>query len=352
MAATEGGRFNRMGHPNRSTPQCHESFAIDASLYSDDAREQSLNTRLRVAEALILLAFSASWARSQCAGVPIEVNDYMVVPVEVSGHPVRLALDPIRNVLLDSAWVARTGIETVDSAAAGFGPHARVGGGGPKEYEPRFAVDLQLNVDDLSIHLPPVIVLDVRGPLGASFEGIGGLLGTDLFRGQILSIDPIRKCMNLGPRESAAVPGGEPLEVIRERNRPTVEGKITLPGGEQLPARFLVDFGMSGPVRLSTRFVDQHHLVDRLETSVPEHHETGLGGDLSSLKAGVAAISIGDTTWNDVEVTLARETSGTDADPPWDALIGVGLLKTRKIVYDPAGDRLWLLPATGSPARP
>jgi hypothetical protein len=36
---------------------------------------------------------------------------------------------------------------------------------------------------------------------------------------------------------------------------------------------------------------------------------------------------------------------GADADPPWDGLVGVGLLKSRHIVYDPAGNRFWILPA-------
>ncbi len=317
--------------------------------YAQDMQTRaSSNTILTAALALLPVAGAApAPSRAECSGVPIDVGRYFVVPAAVSGHPVRLVLDPIRNVLLDAAWADEAGIETVDSEAAGYGPNARIGGAGGEEYEPSFAVGLDLVVGDLSIPLPPVVVLDLRTPLGPSFDEVGGLLGTDLFQRRLLTIDAVNGCMTIEPRDRADRPDEEPLKIIRERNRPTVEGVITLSGGEQLSARFLVDFGMSGGVRLSTRFVDANRLADRLETSVPENRETGLGGPLRTLTATVDAVAIGGMEWRGLDIGLARETSGADADPPWDALIGVGLLRTAKVVYDPAGDRLWLLPAGG-----
>ncbi|NKI36244.1 hypothetical protein HFP89_13825 [Wenzhouxiangella sp. XN79A] len=50
---------------------------------------------------------------------------------------------------------------------------------------------------------------------------------------------------------------------------------------------------------------------------------------------------IGKATWTKLDIRLARETGGADADPPWDALIGVGLLRERRVIYDAAGDRFW-----------
>jgi hypothetical protein len=137
------------------------------------------------------------------------------------------------------------------------------------------------------------------------------------------------------------------LRIERRRHRPVVNGAIELADGRLHELTLLLDFGMAGGIRISTRYVDEHRLDERLATTVPQDMETGLGGSLESLETTAASVRLGEATWRDVPVRLARETHGADADPPWDALIGVGLLKNHRLVYDPAGDRLWLLREPG-----
>ncbi len=181
-----------------------------------------------------------------------------------------------------------------------------------------------------------------RGP---AFTNIDGLLGTDLFSEHVLDINIPAGCLEIVPRDRFEAPETQALAVERKRNRPVVKGSIEFPDGERHELSFLLDFGMSGEVRLSTRFVDEHDLDGRLQTTVPERMETGLGGTLRSLETNAAAVELGDARWRNLPIRLARETEGADANPPWDALIGVGLLKTRHIVYDVAGDRFCILPA-------
>lgn len=293
--------------------------------------------------ALILLFPLACHAAPECEGVPISTDQFIVAETRLSGHPARLALDPIRNVLLERQFTEAVGIEVLDAWQVGYEGRVTIGGAGAQEQEPGFAVGLTLEAGQLQEALPPVVVVDLRNPLGSSFADIDGLLGTDLFVDHVLDIDMPSACLRLVPRESFEAPGTPPLEVTRRRHRPVVTGRIDFPEGVRHELSFLLDFGMSGGVRLSTRYVDEHQLDDRLPTTVPDSMETGLGGELRSLETRAAEVKVGEASWRDITVRLARETQGADADPPWDGLIGVGLLKTRRLVYDPTGNRLWIL---------
>jgi hypothetical protein len=294
--------------------------------------------------ALIFLCPFGCHAAVECNGAPISTGHFIVADAALSGHSARLALDPIRNVLLDRQFADTAGIDVLSAQQVGYEGRVSIGAGAEQQ-EPGFAVGLELQAGDMSRELPPVVVVDLRGPLGPAFTNIDGLLGTDLFSEHVLDINIPAGCLEIVPRDRFEAPETQALAVERKRNRPVVKGSIEFPNGERYELSFLLDFGMSGAVRLTTRFVDEHDLDEQLQTTVPEHMETGLGGKLRSLETNAAAVELGDARWRNLPIRLARETEGADANPPWDALVGVGLLKTRHIVYDPAGDRFWMLPA-------
>ena len=295
--------------------------------------------------ALILLGPFACHPAVECNGVPTSSGHFIVVDAELPGHSARLALDPIRNVLLDRRFADTSGLEVLRAQQVGYEGRVSIGGAGPQQQEPGFAVGLELQAGTLIRTLPPVLVVDLRGPLGPAFTNIDGLLGTDLFSEQVLDLDLPAGCLTIVPRDRFEAPETPALAVERMRNRPVVKGSIEFRDGERHELSFLLDFGMSGGVRLSTRFVDEHELDEQLPITVPERMETGLGGTLRSLETNATAVELGDARWRNVPIRLAREAGGADADPPWDGLVGVGLLKSRHIVYDPAGNRFWILPA-------
>lgn len=300
---------------------------------------------MRKLVALILLAPFACHAAVECHGVPISTEHFIVADVALSGHSARFALDPIRNVLLDRQFADTAGIDVLSAQQVGYEGRVSIGGAGAEQQEPGFSIGLELQAGEMSLELPPVVVVDLRGPLGRSFTDIDGLLGTDLFSEHVLDIDIPSGCLEIVPRDQFEAPETQALAVERMRNRPVVKGSIEFPNGERHELSYLLDFGMSGGVRLSTRFVDEHDLDERLPTTIPERMETGLGGELRSLETNAAAVELGDARWQNLQIRLARETEGADANPPWDALVGVGLLKARHIVYDAASDRFWMLPA-------
>jgi hypothetical protein len=106
----------------------------------------------------------------------------------------------------------------------------------------------------------------------------------------------------------------------------------------------LVDFGMAGSIRLATRTVDSLGLVALLGATALADGESGLGGALESLTATVPSFRLGKITLHDEPVSLARETSGADATPPWDGLLGLALLSRYTMTFDPTAGRLVLEP--------
>jgi hypothetical protein len=295
-----------------------------------------------VAISVALWLLSGSAAAQGCPGARITTDDLLRVPVTVDGRPARLALDPIGRVLLDTQWARRNALDTVDSEAAGYGPEARIGGAGGEEQVPRFVLDPTVTVGEIEVAPPPAIVVDLRGPLGGSLADLDGLLGTELFTDHVLDLDLPNRCLVFTPRAGFAAPGLGVVPVERMRRRPVVDGEITLPDGETHRLALLLDFGMTGTLRISTRAVDALGLDEALDTRAPDRQDTGLGGTLQSLAATLPALRIGEATWSRLDIRLARETDGADADPPWDALIGVGLLRDRRVIYDAAGDRFWI----------
>lgn len=291
---------------------------------------------------LFVLPMAMHGARA-CEGVQLDAGSFLVAGVGLDGQAARLALDPIGNVLLDSRFAEEAAFEVLEATQVGYEGSVRIGGAGAAEQEPRFAVGLELDAGEVRRPLPPVVVVDLRGPLGPAFSEIDGLLGTDLFGDHVLDIDAPDNCLRFLPRERFTPPGGG-VEVQRERHRPVIEGRLEFPDGRQFDVRFLLDFGMSGGVRLSTRFVDAHQLDTTLHTQVPARMETGLGGRLESLETQAVRLVVGGAEWRELPVRLARETEGADADPPWDALLGIGLLKSRRMYYDSTGNRFWLVP--------
>ena len=287
---------------------------------------------------------TAPSATAACEAVGLHIDGHAIAEVRLNGRSAGLALDPIRSVLLDRTFAQAAGFALLDGLAAGQGGTVRASGAGAAEQDVYFARDVEIVLTGHRQRMPLVPAVDLRGPMGRDFEHIDGLLGTDLFAGQVLRLDFPAACMTVLPAAGyEPAPGAIRVPILRLRDKPTIEGTLTLPDGTHLPVRFLLDFGMSGGLRLSTRFVDRHQLASRLRTIRPRRQETGLGGELDSLRAHVSRVEIGPESHGGIEISLARETQGADASPQWDALIGLELMREWRIDYDVDRDAVHFL---------
>ena len=285
--------------------------------------------------------------------VPVQLIDHVFVPADIDGRGATLLYDPVQGLMLDKGFAARRSIVTVDGEAAGMGGPVRVGGAGASEYEVRFARGLHLTVGGQRVDVPLAPVIPLDSSMATSLgRHVDGLIGLDLLGDRIVELDFDRRQMRLHRRAGFAPPAEATVLPIRLLGgKPIVQVDLEITRGRRLPASMVLDFGMGGTLRLSTRFTDAHELISGIDSVVPSHDETGLGGALESRIGRLAALTIGNLTVREPIVSLARERTGGDAAPPYDGLIGIGLLRRFRIFVDLGAKRVILLPTARS-ARP
>ena len=277
--------------------------------------------------------------------IPIVVIDHVFVPSSIGGRPAMLLLDPVEGLMLDRSFARRHAIPAVGGEAAGLGGPVRAGGAGSAEHEVLFARGLAVSVGNrrLDVRLAPVIPLDsMMAP--ALGHHVDGLLGLDLLDG-IVEIDFDRRVMRVHDRARFAIPAGATVLPARLlAGKPIVETTIRTADGASRPAAMVLDFGMAGTVRVTTRFTDENRMIDAIGPALTSRAESGLGGALESVIGRLASLSLGDLELREPVVSLARERTGGDAAPPYDGLIGVGVMRRFRVFFDLAGSRVMLVP--------
>lgn len=277
--------------------------------------------------------------------IPFEFVHHIIVDARVDGKRADLLYDPVRNVILDRHYANERNISLIGGREAGYGRSVTTGGGGGNRVEVLFARDVSLGINSLSYHyrLSPVIPLDSIMAVSLG-RHVDGLLGINVFSDYIVQFDFTGERFILHTRGTFKAPDGAvELPITWVENRPTVKFAIQT-GDTESEAAFLLDFGMGGALRFTTGYTDSLKLPGKLRPNIPSGNEHGLGGALKSLVARLPALKIGDFTLDSLVVTMAREKEGRDAYPPWNGLVGLGLMSRFTVYLDVTGNRIWFKP--------
>lgn len=277
---------------------------------------------------------------SACKGVPLDIGSLVVANLQLSQWEAQMALTSTRTVMVDSTFAEVVEMSLMSAREVGYVGTLQIGKAEPQV--PAFAPGLKLAVDSSIQEIDAALVLDLRGALGQDYAAIDGLVGVDTFEEFVLDINMPGRCLRLIPRDRFRAPPN-PLTVKRRNDRPVVDGAVEFGNGESSELLLLLDFALADSLRLEKQFVDDHGLVDKLETTTPEELDAGPGGEADSLVTQAGVVSVGNSIWADQPVSLSRSLPEDGLSPPWDGAIGIGLLKTRRVVYDPVEGRMWLL---------
>ena len=304
--------------------------------------------RVRLHAAVVLLAGASSGLGAQSAPrtVPIDVIDHVFVLATVAGRPATLLLDPVEGLMLDRGFARRHAIPQVGGREAGLGGPVRAGGAGAAEHEVLFARGLAVSLGawTLDVRLAPVIPLDsMMAP--ALGRHVDGLLGLDLLGDGIVELDFDQRVMRVHERAGFTFPAGAVVLPARLlAGKPLIETTIRTADGASRRATMVLDFGMAGTVRLTTRYTDANGMVAAVGAVVSNRSETGLGGTLESVMGRVASLSFGGIELREPVVSLARERTGGDAAPPYDGLIGIGVMRRFRVLFDRGQSRVAFVP--------
>lgn len=281
---------------------------------------------------------------AEAVELPFQFVDHVYLDVKVNGHAAVFLYDPIRNIMLDGSFARAQGFSVLDGVEAGYGSTVTTGGAGVQRHEVHFVRDLTLKLAELSFGFPlsPVIPLDsmMSAALG---RHVDGLLGIDVLEEFVAEFDFPDGMLRLHPSGFRPPEAAVRLPITWVERRPTVPLRFVIDGVET-EAVFMLDFGMSGSVRFTTRYTNEEKLLDRLHPTISNNSERGMGGALASRMARLPRIRFGEVDLDSVVVSLAREEEGADAYREWDALLGLDVLSRFDMYLDLRRDELWLRP--------
>ncbi len=274
--------------------------------------------------------------------VPIDlVAGKLFVPVRVNDQgPFAFVIDTASPpTVIDSDLAAKLGIELEGEMP--------VGGAGEGLTVASLAKGARLTIGELPAPPRPVLALDLNKKLGF-FNGheLMGLIGNDIVQRYVTTIDYAGRKATFREPQGFRYDGPGAVLRTRVRSYTFVRGRVTPPGGEPIPATFVVDTGAGLGVALNTRFVKDHGLLD-LDT--PKFEATvgfGLGGEVRHTICRMSALRLGDAdasfTIDAPVVALSQDRGGALASTGYDGIIGAEVLSKFTVIFDGPGRRMIL----------
>lgn len=177
---------------------------------------------------------------------------------------------------------------------------------------------------------------------------VHGILSGNAFSRYLIKIDYQRQMITLIERNSFKTrdyKGFTEVPVKVYRNKPYFETQVRVFGDSLVPARLLLDTGAGLPLML---FVNTHPLLQPPPNALPSNIGMGLGGYLAGFAGRVNRLALGPFEQRNV-VTYFQELDTTGQDPGnynfRNGLIGNALLSHFRVIFDYAGEQIWLQPA-------
>lgn len=203
-----------------------------------------------------------------------------------------------------------------------------------------------VGIPGTGIALPVTLAVDYSGLAAAAGTAPEGLIGADFVARYVVAVDYRRQTLTLYDRESFAYSGtGAVVPISFSGAFIRVPADITLADGSALKGNFVVDVGSGLPLVLSTHFVSDNHLRDRIGTTVYRPGGRGVGGVTMVDVGRIAKLSIGGLTLSRVITMLHSETAGAFANPALgDGNIGGDILRHFLVYFDYGRRQLILEP--------
>jgi hypothetical protein len=290
---------------------------------------------------LTLLACGAPTAapQAQAVSVPFEYDGHIFFHARVNGDSARLLFDPVDGLFLDRAYVVqRPGMHRDWRAMGDLGP-TRVGGAGGAEVEVSFADSVLFELGPIRRAFPRVPVIPLDSMMSGTIAGRpDGLLGTGMLSGYALQLNFATRTAQFLDASTVDTTGWQVLPLELRGAKGIVTIVVAVGDSIRHTLRAQVDLGMSPTVRISTREVDARRLMRHASREIQMGR--GLGGLLVSRNWPNVTVMLGDLATPPMEIQLSRDTRGADADPPYDALLGLGVLSKFDVIYDPGNARM------------
>jgi predicted aspartyl protease len=188
---------------------------------------------------------------------------------------------------------------------------------------------------------PQLYVVAVRANAGYLGHVVDGVLGTDFLRRSIVEFNYAESRVTLRPPASGPSDSVASVPFTAEGNVLIATATLTLPDGDRLPARLLIDTGSSGALTLTSPFVKRHRLTTRFP-SRQASATAGINGLEFAPVVTLMSVAFGKAVISAPNAALSRATAGLNASEDFDGIIGGELLRRFTVTVDYPRQRLIL----------
>jgi hypothetical protein len=270
--------------------------------------------------------------------VPFQFEDSRIyVPVRAPpGPPSWFILDTgVTDTILDRDFARSLHLKTygqtlATGAGAGASPENHVGA-------------VQLKVGSVPMDLPSASVLDLKALLQpTSGRAPAGIIGSQFFAEHVVEID-------FRARRLAIWPIGTDLAARFKRivpltfhdMAPLADAQLTLPSGERLSEKVLVDLGAKSTLLIPEPFIASNHLDTEFPRGIILPLGAGVGGNTYYRFAGARQLALsGDETLALSDPVVGLSVRGTLQSRWHEGLLGADFLSRFRIAFDYSRARL------------
>jgi len=273
--------------------------------------------------------------------VPFQlVSNKPFLEVKVSGTPMLFIFDtgsPGMMIDRDRAQAIGLGLEG----------KFQTGGAGAGTLEQAFAKNVDFAIGALEAPGTSFSVAPLGGSSPAEGCELSGLVGYDLACRFVVNIDYAAGRFRFFDPAHWSYRGkgaSAPYSLIYG-GLMLVPATITLPAGDSLTGRFLVDTGVRNCLTINRPFAEKHRLASRLPAGPEGAVGYGLGGETRGRVTRAPALRVGALQFRQPVLVLSLDKSGALASPDFDGIIGGDLLRRCNVIFDHPRQRMILEPS-------
>jgi len=206
-----------------------------------------------------------------------------------------------------------------------------------------FAHGVTLNLPGVDLPAQTVAVVSLASIEGRIGHKIAGIVGADLFKRYVVTIDYAARQLVLSDPNSLQDGEGGDMFVLRlSGNRPFFQAMLTPVSGPPIQGEFVVDTGDTSTVTFHTPFVEKYSLRSG-QTLVP-HQTTGISGDSRNWRGRLKQMQLGKYVLDRPIATFSEAQKGSEADASYSGVLGGEILSRFRVTMDYPHHRMYLEP--------
>ncbi|HZS07502.1 MAG TPA: aspartyl protease family protein [Blastocatellia bacterium] len=274
----------------------------------------------------------ASAVRQNPRRIPVEIPHLIFASVRINNsEPLRFILDSASTwTILDAGQAAALGLKTEGRRT--------VYGVGENALDFTFARDVSLDISGVGLAVGTLAILPLKG------KPYVGLIGSDFFKKFVVEIDYAGQTVNLYDPAGFTYAGpGEVIPLEMREEIPVVRASIATRTRGPMPARLDVDTGASQTILLARPFVESNKLLESTEGMIGIG-AGGLGGKTSYLIGRAKSVRLGRFVFEDWLTGFWQDQKGAGASDSRDGVVGNGLLKRFRVIFDYSRKQIILEP--------